>query len=71
LVPWFNIVILGLLLFLFAWIYRFFARVKAKRIDPIADKIGDAAENVQKEVAEQKQAAGGFFRRWFGTSKKK
>jgi hypothetical protein len=71
LIPWFNIFFLFLLGLLFAWIYRFFAKVKAKRLDPITDKIGDVAEGVQSEVAEQKAKADGFFKRWFGTTKKK
>lgn len=69
-IPWFNIVFLSLLAFLIFRIWRFFARLKQKHVDPIADKIGDAAESAQQEVAERKSAIGGFFKRWFGSSKK-
>lgn len=70
LIPWFNIVFLIFVGLILLWIIRFFGRVKKKRLDPIADKIGDTSEAVGDEIAEKKSAVSGFFRKWFGTSKK-
>ncbi|NNC37486.1 MAG: DUF1523 family protein [Acidimicrobiales bacterium] len=70
LIPWFNIVFLSLLLIGFLSIRRFFRNLKTKHVDPIADKIGSAADAAGDDLAEKKTAVSGFFRKWFGTSKK-
>ncbi len=70
LIPWFNIVFLSLLAFVFINIWLTLRKFKKKRIDPIADKIGDAAEDASEEIAKGGNAISKFFRRWFGTTKK-
>lgn len=73
LIPWFNIVFLCILAFIFINIWLALRRFKKKRIDPITDKIGDVAENAKNEISEEIAKGGNavstFFRRWFGTTK--
>lgn len=69
LIPWFNIAFLCLLAFIFINIWLALRRFKKKRIDPITDKIGDAAEDAGEEITKSGNAVGKFFRRWFGTTK--
>jgi hypothetical protein len=71
LIPWFNIVFLGLLGILIFWIYWKLRTLKEAHLDPITDKIGDAAKATENEVAEKRAGMGKFFRKWFGTSKPK
>ena len=71
LIPWFNIVFLSLLAFIFISIFRMMRRFKKRRIDPITDKIGDVAEDAGEEITKGGNAISKFFRRWFGTTKKK
>ena len=70
LVPWFNIAFLSLLAVIFINIWLALRKFKKKRIDPIADKIGDVAEEASEEISKGGNAIGKFFRRWFGTAKK-
>lgn len=75
LIPWFNIVFIGLLLLLWFSIWRAIRRWKAKRIDPTLDKmgdsIGDAAREVGDSVEEGSAKARGFWRKLFGSPAKK
>ncbi len=75
LIPWFNIVFLGIIFFFLFWIWRMIRRWKKKRIDPITDKVGDAIEETvdaaQEDLAKHGSAIGRVFRKWFGTAKKK
>ena len=75
LIPWFNIVFIALLLFLWIFIWRKIRAWKAKRIDPTLDKvgdsIGDAAREVGETVGEGSEKARGFWRKLFGSSAKK
>ncbi len=69
LIPWFNIVFLSLLAFIFLNIWLTLRRFKKKRIDPVADKIGDIAEDAGEEISKSGNAVGKLFRRLFGTTK--
>lgn len=75
LLPWFNIVFIGLLLLLLLTIYVKFRAWKAKRIDPTLDKvgdtIGDAARDVSDNFEDGSQKARGFWRKLFGSPKPK
>lgn len=71
LIPWFNIAFLSLLAVGFISIRRFFKKLKTKHVDPITNKIGNAAGAAGDDIAEKKSAVSGFFRKWFGTNKKK
>lgn len=71
LIPWFNIVFLCILAFIFTHIWLALRRFKKKRIDPIADKIEDVAEDAEQEIRKGGNAVSTFFRRWFGTTKDK
>lgn len=75
LIPWFNIVFIALLLFLWIFIWRKIRAWKAKRIDPTLDKvgdsIGDAAREVGETVGEGSEKARGFWKKLFGSAKKK
>ncbi len=74
LIPWLNIVIIGLLLGLWFMIWRVIRRFKERRIDPVADRIGDeigdAARGVGDSVSAGTTQARGVFRKWFGTTKR-
>jgi len=52
LIPYFNIVFIGLLLILWFMIWRTLRRWKAKRIDPTLDKVGDSIGDAAREVTE-------------------
>lgn len=75
LIPWFNIVFIGVLLLIWFLLWRKIRAWKAKRIDPTLDKvgdsIGDAAREVGETVGEGSEKARGFWRKLFGTTKKK
>ena len=70
LIPWFNIVFIGLLIGGFLFVRWFLRKLKKKHVDPIADKISSAAEAAGDDIAEKKSAVSGLFRKWFGTNKK-
>ena len=80
LIPWFNIVFLGIIFLFLFWIWRLIRRWKTKNVDPITDKIGDELEDIsetvgehakkaQKEINESRSGFRKFMRRWFGSSK--
>lgn len=65
LIPWFNIVFIGLLLLLWFMIWRTIRRWKAKRIDPTLDKVGDTLEEAARDVSENIEAGSTRVRsRW-------
>jgi len=79
LIPWFNIVFLGIIFLFLYWIWRMVRRWKKKNVDPITDKIGDELEEIsdtvgghaKKAKAELEESRSGlrkFMRRWFGSS---
>ncbi|MEX2628713.1 MAG: DUF1523 family protein [Tistlia sp.] len=55
-IPWFNIALLLLLLFVAWQIWRFIARFRAERIEPFIDRVDEEADEMRDE-------AGGFIRR--------
>lgn len=69
LIPWFNIIFFTLLTLLIFWIWSRLRRVKEKHVDPVAEKIGDAADAAGDDIKETRTKVRGFFRRWFGSSK--
>lgn len=73
LIPWFNIVFIGLLLALWFFIWRAIRRWKAKRIDPTLDAVGDTIGDAARDVSESVEAGSGRVRsRWrkiFGSPK--
>ena len=75
LIPWFNIVFIGLLLLTWFVLWRALRRWKAKRIDPTLDKVGDSINEAAREVSESvedgSKKARGFWRKLFGSSKAK
>jgi len=72
--PWFNTVFLLSLALLLFWIWRQIRKFKKRRIDPVTDKveaeIGGAIDGLGEEVKETRSAVTGFFRKWFGSTKK-
>ena len=75
LIPWFNIVFIGILLLIWFLLWRKIRAWKAKRIDPTLDKVGDslgdAAREVSETVGEGSEKARGFWKKLFGSSAKK
>lgn len=73
LIPWFNIVFIGLLLTLWFLIWRAIRRWKAKRIDPTLDAVGDQIGETAKDVGEAVDAGAekvqSRWRKIFGTTK--
>ena len=80
LIPWFNIVFLLIVFFIFFFIWRAIRRWKKKNVDPVTDKIdaeldevgeaiGKHAQAAKKEIEETHSAFRKFMRRWFGASK--
>lgn len=73
LIPWFNIVFIGLLLLIWFLLWRMVRRWKAKRIDPtldaVGDTIGDAARDVGDSVQAGRTQVTGFWRKLFGSKK--
>jgi len=73
LIPWFNIVFIGLLLLIWFILWRKIRAWKAKRIDPTLDKVGDslgdAANAIGDTVGEGSEKAKGFWKKLFGSSK--
>ena len=73
LIPWFNIVFIGLLLFIWLGLWWKISAWKAKRLDPTFDKVGDtlgeAARDVSAGVGEGSKKAQGLWRKLFGTTK--
>jgi len=79
LIPWFNIAFLSIIALIAFYVWRTLRRWKAKRIDPITDKIedelGEAAKTIkghagaaEKELKETQSGLRKFMRRWFGSS---
>ena len=75
LIPWFNIVFIGILLLIWFGLWRKIRSWKAKRIDPALDKVGDSLEGAAREVSESvgegSEKARGFWKKLFGSSKAK
>ena len=71
LIPWFNIALLTMMFALFMYVWMKWRGFRKRRIDPVAEKIEDAADAVGDDINQKKSAVGGFFRRWFGTTKEK
>lgn len=75
LIPWFNIVFIGLLLALWFFIWRTIRRWKAKRIDPTLDAVGDSIGEAARDVSDSMEAGSDQVRsRWrkiFGAPKPK
>ena len=75
LIPWFNIVFIGLLLLIWFLIWRAIRRWKAKRIDPTLDAVGDRIEDTARDVGEAVDAGSARVQsRWrkiFGSPKKR
>jgi Protein of unknown function (DUF1523) len=69
LIPWFNIVFLSLLAFILINIWLAMRRFKKKRIDPVAEKISDIAEDASDEISKGGNKISKLFRRLFGTTK--
>jgi len=69
LIPWFNIIFLTALFFLWLWLWLKWRGFKKKRLEPVADKIEKTTDAIGDEVQEKKEASGRFFKRWFGSSK--
>lgn len=73
-IPWFNIVFLGLLGILLLTLRRFFINWRKRRVDPVVAAVGDAVEDGYAAVADGASDAGeaarGFGSRilgWFRT----
>ena len=75
LIPWFNIVFIGLLLLIWFLIWRAIRRWKAKRIDPTLDAVGDRIEDTARDVGDAVDAGSARVQsRWrkiFGSPKKR
>ncbi len=71
LIPVFNIVFLGILALILFSIFRWLRGLKQKHVDPVTDKIGDAASDVGDDIQETRSSVRKFFKKWFGSTKKK
>ena len=75
LIPWFNIAFIGMLLLIWFLLWSKIRAWKAKRIDPTLNKVGDSLEEAAREVSENvgegSKKARGFWRKLFGSPKKK
>ncbi len=73
LIPWFNIVLIALLLGLWFLIWRAIRNWKAKRIDPTLDRVGaevgETARDVGASVSAGSEAVQSRWRKMFGTTK--
>ncbi len=69
LIPWFNIAFLFILFVIFMIIRGILKGFKEARIDPVTDKIEDATDAIGDDINRAKSSAGGFFKKWFGTTK--
>lgn len=73
LIPWFNIVVVGLLLALWFFTWRAIRRWKSKRIDPtldaVGDSLGDAADDVSTSVGAASDQVRSRWRKIFGSPK--
>ncbi len=78
LIPWFNIIFLAVLFGLIFWIWWMWRSFRKKRIDPVAEKIGDSVESAVDTIGDTvSEATSGvrnsdsgfrkFMRRWFGS----
>ena len=71
LIPWFNIVFIGLLLLLIWKARRFVFGLKRKHIDPVAEEIEDnlreIGDKLDTETAEARSGFSRFMKRWFGS----
>lgn len=78
LIPWFNIVVLGLLFSLIGWVSWRIIRFKTERVDPLIDHVEDQVNDVSETVDAQYDAArdqanglwAGFMR-WVNTWRSK
>jgi len=72
-IPYFNIVLILLILALWVGVWIKIRSWKAKRIDPTLDKVGDsigeAARDVGDTMGESSKKAKGFWKKLFGSSK--
>ena len=68
LVPWFNIVFLGLLGGLIWAVYAYLRRLRRRHVDPVIDSIedtvSDAVGAAQREAGEARDHAAGLWERW-------
>jgi hypothetical protein len=73
LIPWFNIVFIGLLLLIWFLLWRMITRWKAKRIDPTLDAVGDSIGDAARDFGDNVEAGSDEVRsRWrkiFGSNK--
>ncbi len=74
LIPWFNIVFIGLLLIILWKLRRFVFGFKRKHIDPVAEDIEETlheiGDKVENETAQARAGFGGFMKKWFGSGAK-
>jgi hypothetical protein len=71
LIPWFNLVFLGLLAGLIFLILRTIHRWKTKNVDPITDKIGEEFDEAGEALAQGGSVIGQRWRKLFGSAKSK
>jgi hypothetical protein len=69
LIPWFNIVFLGLVAIFIFWILRLINRWKTKNVDPITDRIGEEFDEAGEAISKRGTAMGRAWRKVFGTTK--
>ena len=69
LIPWFNIVFLGLVAFFVFWILRLINRWKTKNVDPITDRIGEEFDEAGEAISKRGSAMCRAWRKVFGTTK--
>lgn len=67
--PVFNILFLAVLALILFSIFRWVRGLKEKHVDPIGDKIEEAADKAGDEIEETRAGIGRMFKKWFGSSK--
>ncbi len=71
LIPWFNIFFLSLLAILVFLAWSWLRGWKEEHVDPVTDRIGEAADAAGEDIQEARSGLRKFFRRWLGSGAKK
>lgn len=66
LIPWFNIVVVTVLLIGFLLIRRYMLALYGRHVDPLVDAIDQQLDEAGDTVADHYRGVSGFFRRLFG-----
>jgi len=68
-IPWFNIIFFGLLLFAFGMVRAMWRQFRERSVDPMLDSAGDQYDEFQAGVAEKRSGISKWFDTWRSRSK--